>query len=58
MKHKKHDNLVKDYQRQKMKEIDKLASRLLKNDEKNQKLKTYSTKNNPLDFFDDEHLQS
>ena len=37
MKHKKHNKLVKDYQRQKMKEMDRLASKLLKNDEKNQK---------------------
>jgi hypothetical protein len=53
MKHKKHDKLVKDYQKQKSKELDRLASKLLKNDEKNQKLKTYNI-NNPLDLFDDE----
>ena len=53
MKHKKHDKLVKDYQKQKSKVLDRLASKLLKNDEKNQKLKTYNI-NNPLDLFDDE----
>ena len=53
MKHKKHDKLVKDYNRQKMKEMDRLASKLLKNDEKNQKLKTYNIKD-PFNLFDDD----
>jgi hypothetical protein len=53
MKHKKHDKLVKDYSRQKMKEMDRLATKLLKNDEKNQKLKTYSIKD-PFNLFDDD----
>ena len=53
MKHKKHDKLVKDYSRQKMKEMDRLASKLLKNDEKNQKLKTYNIKD-PFNLFDDD----
>lgn len=53
MKHKKHDKIVKDYKRQKMKEMDRLATKLLKNDEKNQKLKTYDIKN-PFNLFDDD----
>lgn len=53
MKHKKHDRIVKDYGRQKMKEMDRLATKLLKNDEKNQKLKTYDIKN-PFNLFDDD----
>jgi len=53
MKHKKHDKLVKDYSRQKMKEMDRLATKLLKNDEKNQKLKTYNIKD-PFNLFDDD----
>ena len=54
MKHKKHDKLVKDYERQKIQHLEKLTNKMLKDDEKNQKLKTYTIKKNPLDFFDDE----
>jgi hypothetical protein len=54
MKHKKHDKIVKDYQKQKTQHLEKLTSKLLKDDEKAQKLKTYAIKKNPLDFFDDE----
>ena len=56
MKHKKHDKLVKDYDRQKMKEMDRLATKLLKNDEKNQKLKTYNIKD-PFNLFDDDSTE-
>jgi len=38
-KHKKHDKIVKDYETQKAEHLDKLASQMLKNDEKMQKLK-------------------
>ncbi len=37
-KHKKHNKLVKDYDKQKSEHLDKLASKMLKNDEKMQKL--------------------
>ena len=33
-KHKKHDKIVKDYNRQKSEHLDKLATKMLKNDEK------------------------
>jgi len=36
-----------------MKEMDRLATKLLKNDEKNQKLKTYNIKD-PFNLFDDD----
>jgi hypothetical protein len=39
VKHKKHDKLVKDYDKQKSEHLDKLATKMLKNDERNQKLK-------------------
>ena len=38
-KNKKHDRLVKDYEAQKAQHLDKLATQMLKNDEKMQKLK-------------------
>ena len=39
MKSKKHQRIVKDYDKQKEKHLEKLATRLLKEDERNQKLK-------------------
>lgn len=54
MKHKKHNRIVKDYEKQKMKHVEKLTNKLLKDDEKTQKLKSYNIKNNPFDLFDDE----
>ena len=50
-KNKKHDRLVKDYDRQKSEHLDKLASRMLKNDEKMQKLKEKKINNNFLKLF-------
>lgn len=40
MKSKKHTRIVKDYEKQKSKHLTKLADSLLKNDERNQKLKS------------------
>jgi hypothetical protein len=39
MKSKKHNKIVKDYDKQKEKHLEKLASKMLENDEKNSKLK-------------------
>lgn len=50
-KNKKHDRLVKDYDRQKSEHLDKLASKMLKNDEKMQKLKEKKINNNFLKLF-------
>ena len=36
MKHKKHDKIVRDYEKQKSEHLDKLATKMLKNDEKMQ----------------------
>jgi hypothetical protein len=38
-KHKKHDSLLKDYEKAKNEHLEKLASKMLKNDEKMQKLR-------------------
>ena len=51
VKHKRHDKLVKDYDRQKSEHLDKLASKMLKNDEKAQKLKSKKINNNFLNLF-------
>jgi len=39
MKSKKHNKIVKDYDKQKQKHLEKLASKMLENDEKISKLK-------------------
>lgn len=51
MKHKKHDKLVKDYDQQKSKHLEKLATEMLKNDERNQKLKDKNISTNFLKLF-------
>lgn len=50
-KHSKHEKLVKDYDRQKSEHLDKLATRMLKNDEKIQKLKDKKISTNFLKLF-------
>lgn len=51
MKHKKHDKLVKDYETQKAEHLEKLATKMLKDDERNQKLKEKTINNNFLNLF-------
>ena len=50
-KSKKHDKLVKDYDRQKSEHLDKLATQMLKNDDKNQRLKDKKINTNFLNLF-------
>ena len=50
-KNKNHDRLVKDYNKQKSEHLDKLASKMLKNDEKMQKLKDKKISKNFLKLF-------
>ena len=45
----KHDRIVKDYDKQKEKHLEKLATKMLKDEERNQKLKD---KNINIDFLD------
>jgi len=49
IKHKNHNKIVKDYDKQKEKHLEKLATKILKNDEKSEKLKKYNIKPNFLD---------
>lgn len=51
MKHKKHNKIVKDYDNQKQKHLEKLASKVLREDEKHQKLKEKNISTRFLDLF-------
>ena len=48
---KKHNSIVKDYDNQKSKHLDKLADKMLKNDEKASKLKSKPIKGDFLKNF-------
>ena len=51
MKNKKHNKLVKDYDKQKSNHLEKLASKMLKKDEKLQQLKSKQVNPNFLNLF-------
>jgi hypothetical protein len=51
MKKKKHNNIVKDYNKQKGIHLEKLASKMLKNDEKMNKLKDKKINPDYLNLF-------
>lgn len=51
MKNKKHKKYINDYENQKRKHLEKLATRSLKLDERNQKLKDKKIKGDFLDKF-------
>jgi hypothetical protein len=51
MKKKKHDKIVNDYDKIKSKHLEKLAKKMLDNDEKFSKLKGKNIKGNFLDKF-------
>ena len=51
MKGKKHKKIVTDYERQKNKHLEKLATRILKDDERNSQLKGKNINTNFLDLF-------
>ena len=51
MKKKKHNRIVKDYDKQKEKHLEKLASKMLENDEKNSKLKGKNINPDFLNLF-------
>ena len=48
MKNKKHNKILNDYDKIKSKHLDKLAKKMLDNDEKQQNLKKYKLKGNFL----------
>jgi hypothetical protein len=51
MKNKKHNKIVNDYDKIKSKHLEKLAKKMLENDEKFSKLKDKNIKGNFLDKF-------
>lgn len=51
IKNKKHNNIVNDYEKIKSKHLDKLAKKMLENDEKFSKLREKEINNNFLDLF-------
>jgi hypothetical protein len=51
-KRSKHKDIVDDYKKTKSKHLEKLATKMLKNDEKFEKLKDYNIN---LDIFDDDY---
>jgi hypothetical protein len=51
MKKKKHNNLVNNYDKQKSKHLQKLATKMLDNDEKFSKLKSKNINPNFLNLF-------
>lgn len=51
IKNKKHDKIITDYDKIKSKHLDKLAGKMLKDDEKNQKLKEKNINPDFLDLF-------
>ena len=51
IKSKKHNKIINDYDRQKEKHLEKLATKILKNDEKTEKLKSKQIKGDFLKNF-------
>ena len=51
MKHKKHNKIVKDFDKKKAKHLEKLATKMLKDDERNQKLKSKQINTDFLNLF-------
>ena len=51
IKNKKHDKIVSDYDKIKSKHLDKLAKKMLKEDDKKQKLKNKKINDKFLDLF-------
>ena len=51
MRKSKHKDIIKDYDKIKSKHLDKLANRILKDDEKKEELKKYKISKKFLDIF-------
>jgi hypothetical protein len=51
MKNKKHNKIVKDFDEQKYKHLEKLATKMLKDDDRNEKLKTKEINPKFLNLF-------
>ena len=51
MRKSKHKDIIKDYSKVKSKHLDKLANRILKDDQKKEELKKYKLNKKFLDIF-------
>ena len=51
MKKTKHEKILENKEREKRKHLERMATELVKADEKASKMKSYKLKNNPLDLF-------
>ena len=51
MKHKKHEKVVRDYEKQKSKHLENLATKMLENEEKNIRLKGKNINTDFLNLF-------
>ncbi len=51
MKNKNHDKIVKDYEKQKSKHLEKLATKMIKNADKTDKLKEKQINPNIINLF-------
>jgi len=51
MKNTKHEKILDNKENEKRKHLERIATQMLKQDELNEKMKTYKLKRNPLDLF-------
>ena len=51
MKKTKHEKIIENKEKEKRKHLERIATQMLKQDEQNEKMKSYKLKQNPLDLF-------
>jgi|TARA_R110002126_G_scaffold81992_1_gene201488 hypothetical protein len=51
MKKTKHEKILENKEKEKRKHLERIATQMLKQDEQNEKMKSYKLKQNPLDLF-------
>ena len=51
MKNTKHEKILENKEKEKRKHLERIATQMLKQDEQNEKMKSYKLKQNPLDLF-------
>ena len=51
MKKTKHEKILENKEKEKSKHLERIATQMLKQDEQNEKMKSYKLKRNPLDLF-------
>jgi len=51
MKKTKHEKILENKEKEKRKHLERITTQMLKQDEQNEKMKSYKLKQNPLDLF-------